>query len=115
MIVSSALDRTWLDQAACLGMSPHLFFRPGGGDHTEAKEVCRDCPVAEECLHYAIAAGETHGVWGGMTPRERSRWAARQGLTRHGTLTGYTADGCRCGRCRQAVAEYTAARRGGGQ
>jgi WhiB family redox-sensing transcriptional regulator len=32
---------------------------------------CLDCPVRGECLVYAIAAGERHGIWGGLLPRER--------------------------------------------
>ncbi|NNM44593.1 WhiB family transcriptional regulator [Knoellia koreensis] len=37
----------------------------------EAVAVCRSCPVARECLAYALAAGERDGVWGGFTNAER--------------------------------------------
>ncbi|WP_283214585.1 WhiB family transcriptional regulator [Mycobacteroides abscessus] len=36
-----------------------------------AKQICRRCPVREPCSSYAIAAGESFGVWGATTPRER--------------------------------------------
>lgn len=32
---------------------------------------CLDCPVMIACGDYAVAAGERHGVWGGLTAGER--------------------------------------------
>jgi Transcription factor WhiB len=32
---------------------------------------CRHCPVAGECLDYALAADERFGIWGGRLPDER--------------------------------------------
>ena len=29
------------------------------------------CPVQRECLEYAIAIGEMHGIWGGLNETER--------------------------------------------
>lgn len=37
----------------------------------DAVEACGWCPVRAECLAYALAAGERHGVWGGLLPTER--------------------------------------------
>lgn len=37
----------------------------------EAKEVCKECPVIQKCLDYAISANEPEGVWGGLTVEER--------------------------------------------
>jgi WhiB family redox-sensing transcriptional regulator len=39
----------------------------------EAKSICRECPVREPCLEYALANRERDGVWGGATERERRR------------------------------------------
>ncbi|MGW0173405.1 WhiB family transcriptional regulator [Rhodococcus sp. NPDC003322] len=41
-----------------------------------AKSVCAGCPVREECRWFAARAGETHGVWGGVSADElpRYRW-----------------------------------------
>jgi len=36
-----------------------------------AKKLCGECPVQAECLTYALAANEQHGIWGGMTLKER--------------------------------------------
>jgi WhiB family redox-sensing transcriptional regulator len=36
-----------------------------------AKAVCATCPVASECLTWAIETNQTEGVWGGHTSKER--------------------------------------------
>ena len=79
---------TWRDFAACRDTDTEAFFAvtPGGSrhDHEEAardrasaKRVCRVCPVATECLEWAVKHGE-HGVWGGTdeNDRRRMRWGA---------------------------------------
>ena len=67
----------WQDRANCRHTSVAVFFgadlAPRGDDgerERRAKEVCRGCPVIDLCLEHALAA-EDHGVWGGMTPKER--------------------------------------------
>lgn len=37
----------------------------------EATEGCMACPVRGECLLYALASEQRHGIWGGLTPEER--------------------------------------------
>jgi Transcription factor WhiB len=49
--------------------TPDVWWSPA--DAPMASSVCRSCPVAAECLAYALAADERFGVWGGMTPEER--------------------------------------------
>lgn len=66
----------WTDHAACRGVDPELFFPvstrgPAQEDVAEAKRVCARCPVAAECLAWALRAGESAGIWGGTTPEER--------------------------------------------
>lgn len=76
-LLSAVAAATWMRQAACRSVDPELFF-PGRGESTrEAKAACAGCPVRVECLDYAIANGERHGIWGGLSPRERRR-ARRQ-------------------------------------
>jgi len=78
----------WRHEAACLTEDPELFFPIGNtgpalAQIDEAKRVCRRCPVREECLQWAIDAGQDHGVWGGMSEDERramKRRAARSRL-----------------------------------
>lgn len=38
-----------------------------------ARQLCSGCPVAVQCLQYALDNDEQHGVWAGTTPRERRR------------------------------------------
>ena len=39
-------DRSWHDQANCLGVDPDLFFPERGASTREAKEVCRGVSCA---------------------------------------------------------------------
>jgi Transcription factor WhiB len=34
--------------------------------------------VRVQCLEYALAVGETHGIWGGLNELERRRLARRR-------------------------------------
>ena len=66
----------WSHKAACLVVDPELFFpiSPEGLGHAQverAKVVCRDCPVREPCLDYALSTGQAYGVWGGTDPSQR--------------------------------------------
>ena len=61
----------WQNRAACRGMHPSLFYPERGESKTEAAAVCRTCPVAAECLEYANANNERHGIWGGTSERQR--------------------------------------------
>jgi WhiB family redox-sensing transcriptional regulator len=63
----------WQDHAACQGRDVEDFYVPSNRatDHARAKAICRTCPVADQCLEHALASGEEHGVWGGLTPHER--------------------------------------------
>jgi hypothetical protein len=67
----------WRKFAACLGHDPEDWFPEPGDDPrrtADAQRVCRtECPVQTECLLYALARNERHGIWGGMTPRQRTR------------------------------------------
>jgi hypothetical protein len=38
-----------------------------------AKALCAECPIRLQCLDYAMAADEEHGVWGGLSPNERKK------------------------------------------
>jgi len=75
----TALDNRadWWSRAACLSVDPDLFFPvssqgPGRGQAIRAKAVCGRCPVARQCLSYALAAGSrAQGIWGGLSEDER--------------------------------------------
>jgi WhiB family redox-sensing transcriptional regulator len=68
----------WRELAACRGTDLEVFF-PGRGESAgPARQVCAACPVRQACLDYAISNRIVHGIWGGLTGRERralqSRW-----------------------------------------
>jgi WhiB family redox-sensing transcriptional regulator len=77
------LDRSWTGRAACLGCDPDLFYPSRGESCVEAKAVCQVCPVRTECLEFALATGETLGIWGGTSERERRRIRRERGFGRH--------------------------------
>jgi len=70
-------QRSWQDEANCLGVDPDLFFPERGASTREAKEVCRGCVVRIDCLEYALDNGEKFGIWGGLSERERRRLKRR--------------------------------------
>lgn len=80
------LDRTWQNEANCLGVDPDLFFPERGASTREAKEVCNNCVVREECLEYAIANSEKFGIWGGLSERERRRIRRKRNAERQGGM-----------------------------
>ena len=65
-------------QAACATVEPELFFPlytvGGVGElrEAQAKEVCRRCPIKNECLEFALHTNDQWAILGGMTPAERS-------------------------------------------
>ena len=50
-----------------------IFFvsHDDGATNAAAKRICAACPVSQECLEYAIVERLVHGVWGGMSVRQR--------------------------------------------
>ena len=67
------VDQDWRAHGLCSRTDPDLWFAPGALEHKEAKRICRDCPVRMDCLQYAMETPVDHGVWGGLTERERRR------------------------------------------
>lgn len=63
----------WQDYAECKGTNTNLFFPERGTGSDEAKAVCSTCPVRLQCLQYALDNGETFGIWGGLSERQRRR------------------------------------------
>lgn len=76
--VSLIMPEPWVKDALCAQTDPELFFPEKGGSTKAAKKVCAACPVAEQCLDYALREGERIGIWGGRAPRERRRMAGFQ-------------------------------------
>jgi WhiB family redox-sensing transcriptional regulator len=68
----------WITRASCAREDTGIFFPPADSPATEARRICAGCPVRRLCLSYALAAGEEHGIWGGLDPRERKNLKRRQ-------------------------------------
>lgn len=69
----------WREQAACKGTDADVFFTYR--TKPEALKLCVTCPVNNCCLDYALKYEAECGIWGGFTPRQRSRY--RRELTHY--------------------------------
>lgn len=63
----------WMSDAVCATTGGDVFFPAKGDSAAPAKTICKQCPVAAECLAYALDRGITKGIWGGKTPRQRTQ------------------------------------------
>ena len=75
--------RDWWDTAACRTADPDIFFPvspfgPGRDEADQAKAVCAACRVRRQCLQFALATHQSHGIWGGTTEEERRVHDVRQ-------------------------------------
>lgn len=122
--------------AACRHSDTGVFYpdTDDGANHGRAaKAACMSCPVAAQCLDYAIGSREEFGIWGGAGEKIRrglrsklnSSWdhyeiakrqhleSLRAGTTHvvnrngpnatHGKRATY-ANGCRCDLCKFGAA-----------
>ncbi|MCC8930713.1 WhiB family transcriptional regulator [Rhodococcus sp. I2R] len=51
-----------------------------------AKSICAHCPVLMQYQSYAVAHQELHGIWDGLSARERSRISAGQPTLRQNDI-----------------------------
>jgi WhiB family redox-sensing transcriptional regulator len=83
MILDSFNDEEWIHKAACKNADPEIFFPPRDKVlytkiAIQAKVYCNGpkgntpCPVRAECLWYAITDDAQHGIFGGLSHRERN-------------------------------------------
>lgn len=75
----SGPDSDWRQRANCRDLrDPDIFFPIGNtGPALEqieaAKEICEQCIVRQQCLHWAIDTNQDIGVWGGLSEDERRK------------------------------------------
>ena len=78
MNLHDAVSRdTWRQAAACRGYAADAFYPETAEQIAAAKRVCAGCKVQQRCLETALRDHETHGIWGGLTERERARLIRR--------------------------------------
>ena len=82
----------WQDRARCLNQNTELFYPPRRKEvyqeyADQARAFCYGrtedeglCPVIIECLLFALKNDEVHGIWGGLSSRERSGLRTRNVL-----------------------------------
>ncbi|MCU1362676.1 MAG: putative WhiB family transcriptional regulator [Acidimicrobiaceae bacterium] len=63
----------WMADGKCREYPAETFFPRDGTGVIVAQRICATCPVASECLIYALDNHIDHGVWGGKSERERRR------------------------------------------
>jgi len=75
------VDRpSWQADALCRERPDVDFFPPRGAPTEPARAVCAECLCRAECLGYAFARSDIHGMWGGTSEKQR-KIARRQGWT----------------------------------
>ena len=84
-------DGSWMDEASCIADDaphPDTWFPPRDKEKyrviaDEAKSYCYGgngkpaCPVRQTCLWQAVDTDEQHGIWGGMSHRERNAFVRK--------------------------------------
>ena len=64
----------WYAEAACSGMTSGKndpWYSQDEKQVEYAKSICRQCPVASECLAQTFQNNEHFGIWGGLDYAER--------------------------------------------
>jgi WhiB family redox-sensing transcriptional regulator len=62
----------WMARGNCRGKPTAMWF-PASGDGAAARALCATCPVAAECLEYALTDEPApEGIWAGTDERERA-------------------------------------------
>jgi WhiB family redox-sensing transcriptional regulator len=91
-------DERWWHKSRCEGTDTEMFYPPR--DKTKYKKIAAQaktyclgangknpCPVRQECLWDAIENNEEHGIWGGMSHRERNALVRKWQRQYKGTMT----------------------------
>lgn len=68
----------WVEDALCPETDVDAFFVEKGGNGRDAYKICARCPVAVDCLRWALEHDEPWGIWGCHSPRERLRLKSKR-------------------------------------
>lgn len=98
----------WMEEALCKRIDNSFWYPPLDSSTPEAyysigRELCHRCPVWKDCLTAGI--NETWGMWGGLTPQERTVLFTNSpkpsAVRPHGSWMRYR-QGCSCSDCLDA-------------
>ena len=89
------------------------WFPDKGGSNRQAKAICEGCPLRQECLDFALTEGLDHGIFGGLSVKERRALGAprprHERPINHGTEGGWKTHKRRgetpCSECVYATSE----------
>ena len=76
MVTSADEDIFFAPELDVLGGNRGAATRLAATRERQALAVCDRCPVQVQCLAYAVATRQQHGVWGGRTQQELRRLVA---------------------------------------
>lgn len=63
--------QAWMSDAICPSVGTDLFFPERATSAAQPRRICDRCPVATQCLEYALDHHEDFGIWGGKSPKQR--------------------------------------------
>ena len=63
----------WEAEAACRSHPTAWWFQPDEPESVEAFLICQECPVAEECLTFALDHPALVGIWAATSSVDRVR------------------------------------------
>lgn len=74
--ITTSTSRIDWDLALCRNEDPDLFFTDGYSVEARhsikvAKAICRQCPLRDICLTWALETDQQHGVWGATSAKDR--------------------------------------------
>ena len=72
----------WMADGKCREYPAGTFFPRDGLGVIKAQKICASCPVADQCLEYALDNHVDHGVWGGLSEDERRALKRRNARAR---------------------------------
>ena len=61
----------WHREAEGRGIGTEVFLAGAWQSTSQARALCADCPVREDCLAAALEDPLTQGIWAGTSERER--------------------------------------------
>lgn len=73
--IDSDIAENWRPRGNCATLDDPDIMYPFPSDtaaEMRAVKVCVGCPVIDQCATWALKHAERHGIWGGMTERERA-------------------------------------------
>lgn len=62
----------WMDDAECLNYDPEIWFPERRNQSDTAIEICRTCPVLNDCANWAKTNhyATKYGVWAARPPKK---------------------------------------------